>query len=71
MVVYYDTMFLKRKPLNISTLAKFFAPDYSIHIHPIVTKYCAGDSLDLFSNDVGIPKNLVIGGERKQVGGKT
>lgn len=42
-----------------------------MYVHPMVLKNEAGESLDRFANDVGIPNLLVYDGAGEQVGWKS
>jgi hypothetical protein len=66
---FTNTLFSKSCLIVGNTCAQiFYGPNGFMYIFPMVSKSEAGESLDRFVNDVGIPNELVYDGAGEQVG---
>lgn len=68
---YSDTMFSQYKSLLGNTAAQIFANDNVVLMYPISSKSLAGNALQLFIDDIGIPNKMIVDGGKEQVGPNT
>jgi hypothetical protein len=69
---FTDTLFSKTVSIVGNSCAQlYYDPNGYMYVYPMVAKGEAGESLDHFVNDVGIPNELVYDGAGKQVGRKS
>jgi len=68
---FTDTLFSKFKSLNGNTCAQLFTDTGMVTIHPAVSKSAAGDCLEEFIDEVGIPSNLLFDGASEHLGPNT
>ena len=68
---YTDTLFSKVKSLQGNTCAQVFTNGNYTTVYPLTTKGDIGQSLTDFTDDVGIPDNLMTDGALEAVGPKT
>jgi len=69
---FTDTLFSKSVSIVGNTCAQlYYDPNGYMYVYPMIAKREAGESLDRFVNDVGIPNELVYDGAGEQVGRKS
>ena len=56
--MYFDTLFPTFRSLNGNTCAQLFTDTKFISLHPSKSKAEAGNCLNKFINDIGIPMNM-------------
>ena len=66
--VFTDTMFGKIKSLKGNTCGQIFSAGKFVHFEPMVRKSSAGDKLNCFFHEVGVPERLVFDGAKEQCG---
>lgn len=66
--VYSDTMFSKYQSLNGNKCAQVFCGEGLDMIYPNKSKAAAGDALQRFLEDIGIPNEIIVDGSQEQVG---
>lgn len=65
---FTDTLFAKVKSLSGNSCAQlYYDPNGFMYVYPMMSKGQAGESLDIFVNDVGIPNRLTYDGAAEQV----
>lgn len=67
-VFYSDTMFSKYKSLRGYKTAQIFANEHMVQLYPMTSKSHAGEALQNFIDDVGVPNKIVVDGAQEQVG---
>jgi hypothetical protein len=66
---FTDTLFAKVKSLTGNSCAQlYYDPNGFMYVYPMTSKSSAGESLDVFVNDVGIPNRMTYDGAAEQVG---
>jgi hypothetical protein len=66
---FTDTLFSKSRSIVGNTCAQlYYDPNGFMYVYPMASKSEAGESLDHFVNDVGIPNDMVYDGAGEQVG---
>jgi hypothetical protein len=66
--MYSDTMFSRVKSISGNTCAQVFCNHSYVKVIPMSSKANAGDALQTFVQDVGIPVELVVDSAAEQVG---
>ena len=61
-------MFVKVKSLKGNTCSQVFVAEHFVRVQPMPTKDHTGRSLRVFSEDVGVPNYIVVGGAKEQTG---
>lgn len=64
-----DTMFSKYQSLQGNKCAQVFYSDGLVLVYPLKSKSLAGEALQRFLEDIGIPSNeIIVDGAQEQVG---
>ena len=69
--IYSDTLFSKTRSIRGNTCAQLFAAKDFVWIYPMKAKAQAGEALQCFIEEVGIPATIVVDGANEQVGPKS
>ena len=65
---YSDTKFAKVRSLKGNTCYQVFVAVNVVHVQPMPTKSDTGRSLQVFTEDIGIPNSIVVNGAKEQTG---
>ena len=63
---YTDTMFLTHKSIKNETCSQVFTNTSMIWAYPMRSKSQAGEALNAFKQDIGVPKRLIFDGSMEQ-----